>query len=340
MYSISIIIPTLNSGRVLSSCLQSIFAQSYPSHLISVYIVDGGSTDNTRSVAASFGAIVIDNPLRTAEAAKALAIRHCPTELIALIDSDNILPDSNWLHKMVQPFSHPDIQATEPMYMTYRPSDGYITRYCALMGMVDPVCYYVGNYDRWNHIDNAWTRLNVPTAHYNTYSIAILKANTTSPTIGANGTLIRTAFAKRALHDSVYYFDVDIFHPSSAFTPIVIAKVQASIVHIYCTTLSDVWRKQYRRINDYYFFTAQGVRTRYLENDNWPHYIRFCIDAFLFFPILSHVFRGLKENPDLAWFAHIPMCYITLYIYVTTTIKCKWLGMSASVSRERWKQTG
>ena len=35
--------------------------------------------------------------------------------------------------------------------------DGYITCYCALLGMNDPICLFFGNYDRFNLITNKWT---------------------------------------------------------------------------------------------------------------------------------------------------------------------------------------
>ena len=41
--SISTIIPTLNSGRVLQECLESLFMQEYPKEALEVLLVDGGS---------------------------------------------------------------------------------------------------------------------------------------------------------------------------------------------------------------------------------------------------------------------------------------------------------
>jgi len=62
-------------------------------------------------------------------------VKHASGEIIALIDSDNILPERDWFARMAAPFDDPEIAGTEPLYYTYRKEDGYITRYCAMLGM-------------------------------------------------------------------------------------------------------------------------------------------------------------------------------------------------------------
>ena len=67
-------------------------------------------------------------------------MKHSKGEIIALIDSDNILPTQDWLFRMTEPFQDREIAGTEPLYYTYRKEDGYITRYCAMFEMNDPLC--------------------------------------------------------------------------------------------------------------------------------------------------------------------------------------------------------
>lgn len=100
---ISIITPTLNAQSVLEECLRSISEQDYPKDKIEIIIADGGSSDGTLEIAKRYGAKVVPNPLKTAEAGKDAALKHARGELVALIDSDNILPDSKWLKQMVEP---------------------------------------------------------------------------------------------------------------------------------------------------------------------------------------------------------------------------------------------
>jgi len=47
LFSISILIPTLNEEKYIEKCLNSIFCQTYHSNIIEIFIVDGGSIDRT-----------------------------------------------------------------------------------------------------------------------------------------------------------------------------------------------------------------------------------------------------------------------------------------------------
>ena len=166
--SISILIPTLNADRVLGKCLAAIAKQDYPKEKIEIIIADGGSTDNTLGVVSKLKIKneklkikVVGNPLKTAESGKAVALKHAKNELVALIDSDNFLPTKNWLKRMVAPFADPEIIGSEPWEFVYRKGDSLVNRYCALIGMNDPYCYFVGNYDRKSILSGKWTGLEI-----------------------------------------------------------------------------------------------------------------------------------------------------------------------------------
>ena len=181
--SISIIIPTLNSERILTHCLSSIFLQDYPSHLVEIIIADGGSDDATASIVDSFSNStdnrfsirLCKNELKTGEAGKAVGAKLATNEILAFIDSDNILPHDQWLKQMVAPFMDTEIIAAEPLTYTYRKADGYIDRYCALTGMNDPTALFIGVYDRTCMLTGKWTGLPVQTTEYDDYIHVYLK---------------------------------------------------------------------------------------------------------------------------------------------------------------------
>jgi glycosyltransferase involved in cell wall biosynthesis len=108
---ISVLIPTLNSSKTLGFCLDSLKEQEYPKENLEIVFADGGSVDATRTLIEEFRknsswsrVAVIDNPLKTGEAGKAVALKAATGDICAFIDSDNILVGSDWLCRMVAPF--------------------------------------------------------------------------------------------------------------------------------------------------------------------------------------------------------------------------------------------
>ncbi|MBU3935367.1 glycosyltransferase family 2 protein, partial [Patescibacteria group bacterium] len=198
--TVTFIIPTLNAGSVLKPCLKSIKNQTYKNYQI--IIADGGSNDDTLKIAQKYKAQIIKNPLKTAEAGKAIAVKKCTTKLVCLLDSDNILPNSNWLKQMMAPFSDPAIIGSEPWAFTYRPRAGFIERYSALIGANDPYAFVIGVSDRINYFKP-------PQNDHPSYIKLTLNPKQTIPTIGANGTIFKTNFIKKNLK-SKYLFDIDI----------------------------------------------------------------------------------------------------------------------------------
>jgi len=104
--SLSVVMATFNSERTLSRSLESVRTQNYPQEKIEIIIADGGSQDNTLTIAKQFKAKIINVPpkLQNAEYNKGIGVNAAKNEILLLLDHDNILPHKNWLKKMVQPF--------------------------------------------------------------------------------------------------------------------------------------------------------------------------------------------------------------------------------------------
>lgn len=71
---------------------------------IEIIIADGGSTESALEIAKKYTDNIHSNPLKTGEDGKAVGVKHSKGEIIALIDSDNILPTEDWLLRMIEPF--------------------------------------------------------------------------------------------------------------------------------------------------------------------------------------------------------------------------------------------
>lgn len=337
--TVSVVIPTLNAARLLPECLAAIRAQDYPQNKVEILIADGGSTDDTRAIAARFKAMVYDNPLKTGEAGKAVGVKKAKHDLIALIDSDNILTDSEWLRKMVAPFAEERVVGSEPLYFQYRPGDGYITRYTAMLGMGDPLVLFLGNYDRYSLVSNTWTALSIPTEDWGGWLDLVLQPPLI-PTIGANGTIFRRSFLQPALLGTTnddYLFDIDLLAEVAAKTPVHFAKVKVGIVHVFAGNVRVFAKKQFRRVRDFLYYQKAGVRSYPWGKTNTLGRVTFILSCLTLVPLLLQALIGFVRKPDVAWFFHPIACYATLITYAYGYLSFQWNPTIAS--RAGWKQT-
>jgi glycosyltransferase involved in cell wall biosynthesis len=83
---VSVIIPTYNSDRFLSKCLESLRRQSWKK--IEVIVVDDGSTDNTLEIAGKYKCTIMRSPTRGRAEAKNEGMKRSLGEYLLFVDSD------------------------------------------------------------------------------------------------------------------------------------------------------------------------------------------------------------------------------------------------------------
>lgn len=340
MINISYIMPTLNSMRTLRECLTSIASQQYNKDSFEVLIADGGSKDGTREYCADFlqkegiQFHILENPLMTAEAGKAVGVRTAKYPVIALVDSDNILPDEQWLIRMTEPFDNPLVVASEPLSFTFRKEDILINRYFSLLGMGDPLCLFLGNYDRFCQVTGKWTQIPFEARDEGKYMT--IRFPDMIPTIGANGFLIRRDIL---LHnfEGDYLFDIDImWQLMHKYPDMLFAKVKTSIVHLFCKNVSMFYRKQKRRISDFLYFSKANGRSYPWGKTQRSSIVLFVLACVLIIPLLVQSVIGFIRKPNNAWAFHPLACWITLWVYGTQTI----IGLFKvkTINRDNWTQ--
>lgn len=334
--TISIVIPTLNSDRVLEKCLVSINNQEFSNY--EILICDGGSTDNTIKITQKFNCQIIQNKLKTAEAAKAVGLQKATGKYIAFIDSDNILPNNKWLSEMIFPLElDQTLIGSEPWEFTYRKKAGFIERYSALIGANDPYAYVIGISDRMNLVNKQWTTLKLLQITHKSYIKVKLLPHQTIPTIGANGTVFKTSFLKQNFNND-YLFDIDIITQvlNKTNKPLYFAKTKNGIIHTYCeSSVTKFYKKQMRRLKDYY--TYKQIRKFNYKNNFIINNIKFVFYVVIIIPMLITTVRGYIKKPDIAWAFHPLACLITLYCYVTVSI-LYLLKIDVTQSRNTWRQ--
>lgn len=334
--AISVILPTLNAARTLDRCLAAVRAQNYPRELVEVVIADAGSSDATLAIAARHGVErVVPNPLRTGEAGKAAAIGASTGEILALVDSDNILDDPDYFQRAARLFADETIDSVEPLFWTLAPGDSIVNRYCALLGMNDPLSYFLGNYNRYSWLSGKFTGMPLRSCTETPEAYIVEIDPRQVPSFGANGFLVR----RRALDGiswTPYYFDIDVFQQMTAAGRNKIGVMKTGMLHLYCDTIATFRRKQARRIRDF-FFHARGNRRTY-EYTAIPksRYLLFALAAATVIPLFAQAVRGYRRKPDSAWRFHPLACWITLWEYGWGTIRS--MAGAKEYDRRGWKQ--
>ncbi len=328
---ISVLIPTLNAERYIEGCLRSLREQDYPAELIEIIVADAGSVDSTLEVLARYRVDrVVPNPGVTGEAARAVLNRLATKELILSIDSDNYLVGKDWLRRMVKPLQDdPQVLAAEPLRWDYAPSDPPLNRYFALTGINDPVSLFMGNYGRYSYLTDTWTEMPHKEVARDGYLVAELEPGHV-PTMGANGFLVRNDVL-REVSTGDYYFDIDVVNDLVEAGHRHFAKVDVAVGHHFARDLSTLRRKTRRRIEDFLYWRERR-NYPWLSSGRLP-IVRFALSTLLVLPLLAQVIRGWVRVRDRAWLYHIPVCWMTLWLY-------SWAVIRSSVRRAPHSRAG
>lgn len=94
---VSVIVPVLDSARTLGECLDALALQRVAGP-VEVLVVDNGSTDGSRELAAAHPAVdrVLDEPRRGSYAARNAGVAAASAPVLAFTDADCV-PEPGWL---------------------------------------------------------------------------------------------------------------------------------------------------------------------------------------------------------------------------------------------------
>jgi glycosyltransferase involved in cell wall biosynthesis len=139
---VSFVLPVLNGGSLLETCLRSIREQDYPKELVEIVVADGGSTDNTREVCRRFDCVLLDNPRVRAEYGHELAFERATGDVLFIFAADNSLPGKDWISRMVRPFVADSAVVGVYTQIEPAPWDNSFNRYYCLLH-VEPFTWFV-----------------------------------------------------------------------------------------------------------------------------------------------------------------------------------------------------
>lgn len=149
---ITVVMPVLNASRTIETALKSIRMQTVADQT-EILVIDGGSTDDTRQIAARYGAVVLENPRRLPEHAKQIGMRYASGRYVVEQDSDEELLYPDQLEKRLDFFtSHPAVKCMVCNEQYPGKDGGIVARYVCVCG--DPFTQFV--YKRKNGVLNTF----------------------------------------------------------------------------------------------------------------------------------------------------------------------------------------
>jgi len=325
-FKITVVIPTYNSEPRLEKCLKLIRENNYPQDMIEIIVADGNSQDGTIEIAKKYNCVIINNERRLSEPGKGIGIANASGEIICFIDDDNFLEDKDFFKKMIEPFYDNEIVVAEPWEYTYKTELMPLQRYWALMGINDPVVYFMGCYDRRNVLTGKWTSLKIEEEDKGNY--VKFKVNFSNlPTIGANGFMVRTEVIRKTNY--MQLLDLDKVAEMVKLGYNCFAKVKCGIVHTYAPDLKSYIKKSIRKARSFYgevTYSGQEAREKTERIYKYPNFkygiLKFSLSTFFLIPLLIDSIRLWIKTKDLeASFIHIPVCWVTLIIYAAKILR-------------------
>ena len=320
--SVSIVMPTLNSMRTLDACLKSIREQNYPQEKIEIIIIDGGSTDATKQTAEKYNCKFIEGGYKdNQEPRKGIGLLNASKDLVAYIDSDNILPDSEWMNQSVKPFLEiSDLTGAETLRYGLMPGFAYFNRYCALIGANDPVALYLGKSEKLSWLYDNWQITPVKEKRSGYFIVEFNENNML--TLGGNGYFSWRELMLKSNCQPEQYFHIDVVMDLVKLGYTKFAMVENEIYHDTASSLKKLTsrRKTYFKTHN----PMHGNRRYLLFNPTSKKDILklglFVLYSATFIQPLLFSLRGYLKKRDSAWFLHPIVCFAFMWAYSSATI--------------------
>lgn len=323
--TISFVIATYNSGKLLDRCLKLIRDQNYPQSKIEIVLGDGGSKDNTLKIANKYKAKVVKVPenKQNAEYNRGVAFNKAKGELAMIFDHDNYIPYKDWLLDMVEPFSDKEIIATTTCYYDYNKKYSLMDRYFGLYGTSEPLPYFLGKADRMRQTSKEWSLLGEAVDMGNYFKVEFEKDPRKIPSIGTNATLMRRSkVIKYAKADPGNHYPIDVMVDMVMAGYNKFGFVKNSIIHLtHSKGLGDFLKRRKRFVDKYHFEDYAKRRWSVMLPGDRPRVALFVLYSLsVVFPLIDSI-RGFIKIRDIAWFVYPAMCFGTTFIYGYVTVK-------------------
>jgi len=328
---VSIIMPTLNSGRAIEHSLKSIKGQTYPQEKIEILVVDGGSTDDTAKIAQNYRARIIPNPYTMPEHAKQIGLKLAKGKYAMFLDSDEVLRNPSSIQNKVRLLE--DNPACKNIVTTGLISPrnfpficNYINRYG------DPFSYFIHRIDGGNYYGSLRKRFFVE-KHGRDYEIIKFKKSDLLPIVDGGGHFFDLSYLKSIENVEKNILSATVFTSMCSRTQRLGVMKGDYVVHHSAPNIKTYLRKiKWRIVSN---LSVKGVnipgyrsREKFLAKGLRLKKYLFIPYALLIFPALIDSMLLSVKHQDLRFFVHLPLSVYTAVEIIIQTLRISILRMT------------
>ncbi|MGE0527839.1 MAG: glycosyltransferase [Bdellovibrionales bacterium] len=326
--SFSVIMATFNSERTIEAALRAIRNQDYPQDRVEILVVDGGSTDATREIAARYECRIIDNPRVDPVNAKLIGLREAKGDYLMHVDSDEILIRRDTLKKRLAAFrSASNIVMVFGSGYLNPPGACFAARYINEYGDPFSLFYYRLSKDHRFFIPAMRRHLALVRESSEFIVFKVGKGKQPIMENAACGNCIDLHFFRTRLREicDKPWGPVHFFYHMQRFTDEFAVTRDDPIIHESAEHWTSLLRKIKSRVRNNIFFpdmAASGFQGRSQFDTSFRRWRRFLYlpYAFLVVPVLIDAFRLAWTRRDPAYMLHVPLTLYTAGLIVAMAV--------------------
>jgi len=251
------------------------------------------------------------------------AVKEARNEIVLWLESDNSLSHNESLRELVQPFMDDNkIFSTFTLHYGINKEMKVLDRYCALLGVSDPVAFYLNKADRETWLTNTYEKGKIIKRRSNYDTVEFNKSNL--PTVGDNGFLTRRKVLLKANISFESYLHIDIYVDllKLGYKRFGVVK-KVNIEHDIGKGILNLVRRRVLYVKRYslskYINHRRYAVFDFNSSKDVVNLLKYIFYTVTFIQPLFLSTRGFLKIRDTAWFLHPFMCWLFLIYYLRFT---------------------